>query len=114
MIKDRALGVLKDGVVERVTAADFLFDFAVEVVVGILGFPVATGDGVGIADGTVETDGAGRSAGGPFGDEGPIVEAGGIGEKNLKRVAEASFVLDVLGANFRNRLVIGANQAVIR
>ncbi len=115
LIEDGALGVLKDGVVKGVAAADFLFDFAVEIVVGVLRFPVAARDGEGIAEGSVETDrvAAGRG-GGPFGDECPVVEAGGIGEKDLKGVAEAAFVFYILSSDLGKGLVIGANEAVIR
>ena len=44
--------------------------------------------------------GRGGRGGAPFGGEGPIVEAGGIGEEDLKGVAEITFVFDILGSNF--------------
>ena len=39
--QDRAAGVLEDDVAERIALVDLLGDFGVEVVVGVLGLPVA-------------------------------------------------------------------------
>jgi hypothetical protein len=56
LIEDGAVGVLEDGVGERIAAADLALDFAGEVVARVLGFPVAAGERVGVANGAVGTD----------------------------------------------------------
>ena len=54
--QDAGLGVLKDDVGEGVPARDLLFDFGVEVVLGVFGFPVAARQAVAVAQGAVRTN----------------------------------------------------------
>jgi len=56
LIQDSATGVFEDGVGERIAPADLAEDFGVEVVVGILGLPVAAGEVVAVSEGAVGPD----------------------------------------------------------
>ena len=68
---------------------EFAFGFAVQVVVGILGFPIAAGEAIGIEDGAVGADAVATGFGARFRYEVPAVQAGGIGEEVFEGTAEA-------------------------
>ena len=57
--QDGRAGVLEDDVAERVALCDLLADFGVEVVVGVLGFPVAADQAHGVFEGAVGADALG-------------------------------------------------------
>ena len=107
-----AVGVLEDGVGERVATADLALDLAGEIVAGVLGLPIAARDAVGVAQGAVGADGMAAGFGAELGDEGPAMEAGGVREEFLKGVAEGGFVLDSLRAGLREGAMLFADEGM--
>ena len=59
-IRTADAGVLEDDVAQRVALLDLLGDFRVEVVVGVLGFPVAADQAHGVFEGAVGADALAR------------------------------------------------------
>jgi len=103
------------GVVERVAARFFPGDFGVEGIGGILGFPIAAGERVFVADDAVGADAGMAGNGGmlgDFGDEGPAAGVGGVGEELLEGGADGHFVIDALGGDGFEALVVVLDGAV--
>jgi hypothetical protein len=82
--QEAGLGVLKDDVGEGVAARDLPLDFGVEVVLGVFGFPVATRQLVSVMQGAVRTDERAAGFSRKLGDEGPVLEPGGLLEQGLE------------------------------
>jgi len=79
------LGILKDDVGKGVAARDLLLDLGVEIVLGVLGFPVAARQAVAVAQGAVGTNERAAGLSRKLGDEGPVLEPGGLLEQGLGR-----------------------------
>src|SRR5437763_1901019 len=86
--KEGAGGGPEDGVVEGVALFDLVFDFEVEVVGLVFGFPVAAGELVLVAEGAVGDDAGFIAEGADFfaelGDSGPLEGTGEVGEEGLE------------------------------
>lgn len=84
----------------RTAAGDFFGDLVVEVVFGVLGFPVAADEVHLVFEGAV---GADVFVGGfvtELRDEGPVAGAGGVGEEGLEGGGDSAFVEGVLVGEF--------------
>ena len=93
--EDGAGGVVVNDVGFGVALGGFGADFGFEVVVGVLGFPIAAVDGEVVTEGGVGFDeGAGGEFVGVFGDELPVAAAGEFGEEGLEGGAGGGFVFD--------------------
>ncbi|HLX63751.1 MAG TPA: hypothetical protein VKX17_20945 [Planctomycetota bacterium] len=113
--QDGFAGVFEDDVVERVAARFFLGDFGVEGIGGIFGFPIAAGERVFVADDAVGADAGAAGDGGvlgDFGDESPAAGVGGVGEELLEGGADGHFVIDALGGDGFEALVLVLDGAV--
>ena len=76
---------------------EHMADFGFEVVVGVLGFPVAVDAPEGVAEGGVHDDAAAATAlHGEFGFEGPAALAGGGAEEVEEGLADGGFAGDVV------------------
>ena len=67
-------GVFEQNVVAGIAAGELVLDFGIQVVVGVLGLPVAAGHAEGVADGAV---GLGALGGGKLRDQDQLVAVGG-------------------------------------
>ncbi len=110
----RLPGVLENDVAERIALFDLLGDLGVEMVVGVLGFPVAAVQIEVVAEGAVGHDALAAGAGTLFGDEQQVVRLGGFGEQVLEGGAQGGFVADVMLAVGLQRLVIRLDGLVRR
>ena len=98
LVEDGALGVLEDDVVARIAFVHLALDFAVQVVVFVLGLPVAVGKVEGVEESAVydvsSCCGHG-SFNAEFGDESEFEFASAGGEQVLKGAADGHLVVDV-------------------
>src|SRR5579872_4077282 len=100
LVEDGAARVLEDGVGDGVARADLFADLDVEVVFGVLGFPVATREVEAIAHGAIGTFAVGEDL---LWNEHPVGGLGKGGEEVLKGTAHGGFVRDfflVVGGKF--------------
>ena len=106
------MGVLKDDVGEGVAARDLFLDLGVKIVMGVFGFSVAAWQAVAVEQGTVRTND--RAAGLPrkLGDEGSVLEPGGLLEQGLEGRTHAHLVQHTLGPQGCDAFVIFANGAM--
>ena len=94
LVEDGRGGVLEDRVGERVAEGDLLADFGVELVGGVLGFPVAAVEVELVAERAVGADLFAADAGGELRDEVPVGFFAGGGEQVLEGGAGGAFVGD--------------------
>ena len=101
---------------ERIALGDLLADLGFQVVVGVLGLPVAAGDVVVVAEGAVGPDRAAGGGVGKLGNQGPAKMPADLVEQALKGRRNGRFVLHVLlpvalqcGVVRLDRLVGGLN-----
>ena len=92
LIEHGSIGVLKNGVGERVAFVDFLLNFRVEVVAQVLGFPEAAAHVEEITEGAVGEDSVFADFEFLFGNEFPAVGLGGFFEQALEGGFEGAFV----------------------
>ena len=111
LVEDGAAGVLEDGVGERIADADLLLDLGGEVVLGVLGLPVAAGEAEGVEEGAV----------GPAAieellllDEGPLVLAGVGVQEGGEGEADGLLVGDVLVLEGGQGVVVGGYGGGVR
>src|SRR5205085_9572570 len=114
LIQDGPAGVLEDGVGERVLAVDLLADFGVEVIVGVLGLPVAAGQVVGVAQGAVGDDGPAAGLEPLLGDQRPADGGGGVGEESAERGFRRPLMGGAVGGVGRQGLVVRLEGGVSR
>ena len=88
----RLRGVLEDGVDERVTLQSFLANLVVEVVVRVLGLPVAARQVVAVLERAVGADRLAAGLHRLLGDERPPVRLGGDGQQVRERRLGGPFV----------------------
>ncbi len=91
LVEDGTARVLKDGVGDGVARADLFADLDVQVVFGVLGFPVATWEVEAVAHGAIGAFAVGE---GLLWDEHPVGGLGEGGKEVLKGTAHGSFVGD--------------------
>jgi len=92
-----------------------LVGHTVEVVVGVLGFPVAVDAPEGVAEGGVHDDTVAAVAlHGVFGFEGPAALAGGGAEEVKEGLADGGFAGDVVLVELGEGAVIGLDELVSR
>jgi hypothetical protein len=92
-------GVLKDDVAARVALLELLADLGVEVVVGVLGLPVAARQAELVAQGAVGGDALAADLHVQLGDERPSLDfLGRVGEQPLERGFQGALMLDPLAA----------------
>jgi hypothetical protein len=75
-------------------------------------FPISTRQAVAVAQGAVRTNDRAAGLSGKLGDEGPVLEPGGLLKQRLKGGAYVHLVQYTLGLQGRNVFVILANGAV--
>jgi len=108
----RLPSVLEDDVAEWIALLDFPGDLGVEMVVGVLGLPVAAVQVQVVAEGAVGHDALAAGAVALFGHEQPVVRLGRFGEQRLEGGAQGGFVLDAVFAVGLQRLVVGLDRLV--
>ena len=93
--EDGALGRLEEDVVARVAGRELALDLGGEVVVDILGLPVAVGEAEVVDQRAVDDDAfVAPRADGVFGHEGPATLTGNVLEEGLESGAYRGFVGD--------------------
>ena len=93
--QDGALRRLEKDVVARVAGRELALDLRRQVVVDVLGLPVAVGEAEIVDEGAVNDDAfVAPRAEGVFGHEGPAALAGAVFEEGLERGAHRGFVGD--------------------
>ena len=116
LVEDGALGGLEDDVVAGIAARKLAFDFFGEVVLFVLGFPVAVGKVVEVHEGAVHDDGGAGTLDAVFGNEselGPGLASAFV-EQILKGAADGAFVVEVQLAELMERVVVGLDGGVRR
>src|SRR5208283_820739 len=103
---------LKDDVGEGVAARDLPFDLAVEIVLRVFAFPVAARQAVAVAQGAVRTNDRAAGLSRKLGNEGPVLEPGGLLEQGLEGRTHAHLVEHPLRPQSGDVFVILANGAV--
>ena len=96
------MGVFKDGVGERVAFGDFLLDFGLKVVVGVLGLPIPPIQEVVIPKRAIGSNGTARQ----LRDKRPAGPPSGFGQQVLKRRPQRPLVRDAL-------LLVGFESGVV-
>jgi len=113
--QDGGPGVLKNRVIERVAFFDLLADFHIEIVVGVLCFPMAVAKIEGVAQGAIGEDILTlRTAHFELGNKRQVVGAAGFGQKLLEGSFSSAFVLDVLVTVCAECFVIALDRLVGR
>ena len=93
--EDGALRGLEEDVVARVAGRELALNFGWEVVVDVLGLPVAVGETKVVNERPVDDDAfAAAGVEGVFGHEGPAALAGAVFEEGLEGGADGGFVGD--------------------
>ena len=96
LVEHGALGSLEDDVVARIAFVELRFDFAVEVVFFVLGFPVAVGEVKGVDQGAVDSNvDAACALDRELRNEGEMELFSAIGEEFGEGVADLGFVVEV-------------------
>jgi hypothetical protein len=112
LVEDGALGSLEDDVVAGIAFLQLGFDFAVEIVFFVFGFPVAVGEVEGVEERAVDADGGVLAFDLEFWDEGEFELASTGGEQVLEGAADGHFVAYVELAELMEGVVIGADGRV--
>ena len=97
VLKEHGLArVFEDRVREWIAWLALFGNLGVEIVAGVLGFPVAARQAVRVAHGAVGNDALAAGLGGQLGHERPVVRPGRVGEHGLEGGAQGAFVRDML------------------
>jgi len=110
--QDAGLIVLKDDVGEGVAVRDLPLDLGVKIVLGVFGFPVAARQAVAVAQGAVRANDRAAGLSRKLGDEGPVLQPGGLLEQGLEGRTHAHLVKHTLRPQGCDVFVIPANGAM--
>ena len=115
LVEDGASGRLENDIVAGVAFVELEFDFFFEVVLFVLGFPVAVRQVEGIDQCAVDDDGGAAGAlDAVLGDERELHFATALGEKVLEGAADGHFVIDVEVSEMAEGLIVGGDGSVRR
>jgi len=111
--QEGAVGGLEEDVAVGVALVELAADFGFQVVVGVLGFPVAVDAPEGVAEGGIHNDAVAVAAlHGEFGFKGPAALAGGGAEEVKEGLADGGFPGDVVLVELSEGGVVSLDELV--
>jgi len=116
LIENGPFGRLKDDVVAGIALVELVLDFFGEVVLLVLGFPIAVRQVIEIDESAVHSDRAVSSLDQVLGDEGQLWLGSltALGQQSLKGAADRALVVNVELTELAESLVVGLDGGVRR
>jgi len=107
LVKDGTLGTLEDDVVARIAEVELLSDFFFEIVLAVLGLPVAVLQGEGVKHRTVENDGLViGEVDAKFVYEFPLKVPRALVKQRGERLPDSAFMADIELSELMQRVVV--------